>query len=45
MLAIFRLFRIGDFVTLATLDGTVTNITPFTTSMRQIDNKIVSITQ
>lgn len=44
MLAIFRPFRIGDFVTLATLDGTVTNITPFTTSMRQIDNKIVSIT-
>lgn len=44
MLAIFRPFRIGDFVTLATLDGTVTNITPFTTSLRQIDNKIVSIT-
>ncbi|MFN7180242.1 mechanosensitive ion channel family protein [Hyphomonas sp.] len=44
MLAIFRPFRIGDFVTLANLDGTVTNITPFTTSMRQIDNKIVSIT-
>lgn len=44
MLAIFRPFRIGDFVTLAGLDGTVTNITPFTTSMRQIDNKIVSIT-
>lgn len=44
MLAIFRPFRIGDFVTLAGLDGTVTDITPFTTSMRQIDNKIVSIT-
>lgn len=44
MLAIFRPFRIGDFVTLAGLDGTVTNITPFTTSLRQIDNKIVSIT-
>lgn len=44
MLAIFRPFRNGDFVTLAGLDGTVTNITPFTTSLRQVDNKIVSIT-
>lgn len=44
MLAVFRPFRIGDFVTLAGLDGEVTNITPFTTSMKQIDNKIVSIT-
>lgn len=44
MLAIFRPFRIGDFVTLADLDGEVTNITPFTTTMKQIDNKIVSLT-
>lgn len=44
MLAVFRPFRIGDFVTLAGLDGEVTNITPFTTSLKQIDNKIVSIT-
>lgn len=44
MLAIFRPFRIGDFVTLAGLDGEVTSITPFTTSLKQIDNKIVSVT-
>lgn len=44
MLAIFRPFRIGDFVTLAGLDGEITNITPFTTSLKQIDNKIVSVT-
>ena len=44
MLAVFRPFRIGDYVTLADLDGEVTNITPFTTTMKQIDNKIVSLT-
>ncbi len=44
MLAIFRPFRIGDYVTVAGLEGTITDITPFTTSLRQIDNKIVSIT-
>jgi small conductance mechanosensitive channel len=44
MLAIFRPFRIGDFVSVAGLDGIVSDITPFTTSLRQIDNKIVSVT-
>jgi small conductance mechanosensitive channel len=44
MLAIFRPFRIGDYVGVAGLEGTITNITPFTTSLRQIDNKIVSLT-
>ena len=44
MLAIFRPFRIGDYVGVAGLEGTITNITPFVTSLRQIDNKIVSIT-
>lgn len=44
MLAVFRPFRIGDTVTLAGLDGEVTNITPFTTSLKQFDNKIVSLT-
>lgn len=44
MLAIFRPFRIGDYVTLADLEGEVTNITPFTTTMKQVDNKIVSLT-
>ena len=44
MLAIFRPFRIGDYVTMADLDGEITNITPFLTSLKQIDNKVVSVT-
>ncbi len=44
MLAIFRPFRIGDYVGVADLEGTVTNITPFVTTLLQIDNKVVSIT-
>ena len=44
MLAMFRPFRIGDFVTLSGIDGEVRDITPFITTICQIDNKIVSIT-
>ncbi len=44
MLAIFRPFRIGDYVTVAGLDGEVIDITPFLTQVKQIDNKVVSIT-
>ena len=44
MLAIFRPFRIGDFVTLAGMDGEITDITPFRTTFKQIDNKVVSVT-
>ena len=44
MLAILRPFRIGDYVSLAGLDGEVTDISPFTTSLKQIDNKIVIVT-
>jgi small conductance mechanosensitive channel len=44
MLAVFRPFRIGDYVNVAGLEGTITDITPFMTSLRQIDNKVVSIT-
>lgn len=44
MLAIFRPFRIGDWVTLNGLDGEVFDITPFQTAMKQIDNKVVFIT-
>ncbi|HPF24695.1 MAG TPA: mechanosensitive ion channel [Hyphomonas sp.] len=44
MLAIFRPFRIGDFVSVAGLDGEIIDITPFLTSVKQIDNKVVSIT-
>lgn len=44
MLAIFRPYRIGDYVQLAGIDGEVTDISPFTTSMKQVDNKIVTLT-
>lgn len=44
MLAILRPFRIGDYVSLAGLEGEVADISPFTTSLKQIDNKIVIVT-
>lgn len=44
MLAIFRPFRIGDYVELSGIDGEVTDITPFTTSLKQVDNKVVMLT-
>ncbi len=44
MLAIFRPFRIGDYVSAAGLDGEVIDITPFLTQVKQVDHKIVSIT-
>ncbi|KCZ90695.1 mechanosensitive ion channel family protein [Hyphomonas johnsonii] len=44
MLAILRPFRIGDYVSLAGLEGEVTDISPFTTSLKQVDNKIVIVT-
>ncbi|MEZ5955469.1 MAG: mechanosensitive ion channel [Hyphomonas sp.] len=44
MLAIFRPFRIGDYVNVAGLEGEVTDITPFLTQVKQIDNKIVTVT-
>jgi small conductance mechanosensitive channel len=43
LLAIFRPFRIGDFVSLAGLDGEVQDISPFNTSLKQTDNKIVVV--
>jgi small conductance mechanosensitive channel len=44
MLAIFRPFRIGDYVTLSGMEGEITDITPFRTTFKQIDNKVVSVT-
>lgn len=43
MLAVFRPFRIGDFVGIAGQEGEVHDITPFVTSIKQVDNKIVSV--
>ncbi|MGH1421421.1 MAG: mechanosensitive ion channel family protein [Hyphomonas sp.] len=44
MLAVFRPFRIGDYVELGGIDGEVTDITPFTTSLKQVDNKVAMLT-
>lgn len=44
MLAIFRPFRIGDWIEINGLDGEVIDITPFQTTIRQIDHKTVFIT-
>ncbi|MCA8901182.1 MAG: mechanosensitive ion channel family protein [Hyphomonas sp.] len=44
MLAIFRPFRMGDWVTLAGIEGEVVDITPFLTQLKQVDNKIVTVT-
>lgn len=44
MLATFRPFRIGDYVTLAGLEGEIIDITPFRTTFKQVDNKIISVT-
>ena len=41
MIAAFRPFRIGDYVRINDLDGEVSQITPFNTSIKQIDNKVV----
>ncbi|MEZ5997970.1 MAG: mechanosensitive ion channel [Hyphomonas sp.] len=44
MLAIFRPFRIGDYVNVAGIEGEVIDITPFLTQVKQIDNKVVTVT-
>ena len=41
MIAAFRPFRIGDWVEISGLEGEVSDITPFNTSIKQVDNKIV----
>lgn len=41
MIAAFRPFRIGDWVRLGDEEGEVAQITPFNTSIRQVDNKVV----
>lgn len=41
MIAAFRPFRIGDWVRIGDEEGEVAQITPFNTSIRQVDNKVV----
>lgn len=44
IIAVFRPYRIGDNVKIAGQDGTVADITPFTTVLNTIDNREVVIT-
>ena len=44
VIAVFRPYRIGDNVRIAGQDGTVADITPFTTVLNTIDNREVVIT-
>ncbi|MDP3492546.1 MAG: mechanosensitive ion channel [Hyphomonadaceae bacterium] len=44
VIAVFRPYRIGDNVRVAGQDGTVADITPFTTVLNTIDNREVVIT-
>ncbi len=43
MLAIFRPFRIGDWVSIAGAEGEVVEISPFHTTLKGIDNKAIII--
>ncbi len=44
VIAVFRPYRIGDNVRIAGQDGTVADITPFTTVLNTIDNREVVVT-
>jgi small-conductance mechanosensitive channel len=44
IIAVFRPYRIGDFVRIAGEEGTVVDITPFTTHLTTLDNREVVIT-
>lgn len=44
VIAVFRPYRIGDNVRIANEDGTVADITPFTTVLNTIDNREIVIT-
>lgn len=41
MLAVFRPYRIGDWVSIAGLEGEVTDVTPFHTTIKTIDHRSV----
>lgn len=44
MLAAFRPFKIGDWVQVGDREGEVFEITPFNTAIKQVDNKVVQLT-
>ncbi|MHA7857991.1 MAG: mechanosensitive ion channel family protein [Henriciella sp.] len=44
MIAAFRPFKIGDWVEIGSREGEVFDITPFNTAIKQLDNKVVLLT-
>ena len=44
MIAAFRPFKIGDWVEIGEREGEVYEITPFNTAIKQVDNKVVLLT-
>lgn len=44
MLAAFRPFKIGDWVEIGAREGEVFEITPFNTALKQVDNKVMLLT-
>ena len=44
MIAAFRPFRIGDWVEIGDREGEVYEITPFNTAIKQVDNKVMLLT-
>lgn len=44
MIAAFRPFKIGDWVQIGDREGEVYDITPFNTSLKQVDNKVALLT-
>lgn len=44
IIAVFRPYRIGDFVRVANEEGTVVDITPFTTVLATVDNREIVVT-
>ena len=44
IIAVFRPYRIGDYVKVAGQEGTVADITPFTTTLNTTDNREITVT-
>jgi small conductance mechanosensitive channel len=44
IIAVFRPYRIGDYVKVAGQEGTIADITPFTTTLNTIDNREITVT-
>ena len=44
IIAVFRPYRIGDYVKVAGQEGTIADITPFTTTLNTLDNREITVT-